>query len=153
MQTDSNAHRISDPNFIKRVYASFEKQMFMKFIGASLQKVEAGYCEIALPFNTDLTQQHGFIHAGVVSTMADNAAGYSAFSLMKSTSSILTVEFKINLLAPAKGESLVAKASVLKHGQMLTICRSDVFVCEGNTIRLCAAAQVTLIELLERRDN
>lgn len=86
-----------DPLFKQKVKDSFDRQQFMKFIGAELVRVEPGFCEIQLPYKSSLTQQHGFFHAGVVGTMADNAAGYAAFSLMDPGSSILTVEFKLNL--------------------------------------------------------
>lgn len=137
-----------DKNFVKRVEENFHQQRFMKFINAQLIKVEAGFCEIHLPYNPDLTQQNLFFHAGIVGTMADNAAGYAAFSLMNAGSSILTVEFKLNLIAPAEGEKLIGRSNVLKYGRTLTICRSDVFIVKDNREKLCAAAQSTLMELV-----
>ncbi|HOO10594.1 MAG TPA: PaaI family thioesterase, partial [Cyclobacteriaceae bacterium] len=99
-----------------------------------------------------LYQQHGFFHAGVISTVADNASGYAGFSLMEETSSVLTVEFKLNLLSPGAGDKLIGKASVLKNGRTLTICRSEVFVYKNNIEMLCAASQSTLIELKGKLD-
>ena len=105
--------RPSDSDFEIRVRASFNKQKFMEFISAKLVKVKPGYCEIQIPFQPEITQQHGFFHAGILGTIADNAAGYAAFTLMDINSSILTVEFKINLLLPAEGEILIGRSNVL----------------------------------------
>lgn len=140
------------PPYELKVRDSFARQQFMKTLNAHLHEVSSGYCEIHLPYDASLTQQHGFFHAGVVATLADNAAGYAAFSLMAETSSILTVEFKLNLLAPADGELLIARATVLKHGKTLTICRSDVYVVKDDIEKLCAACQSTLIELKDTSD-
>lgn len=140
-------------DYRSKVRDSFQRQGFMKFIGAELTAVEPGFCEIRLPYSVELTQQHGFFHAGLVGTIADNTAGYAAFSLMEDTSSILTVEFKLNLMSPADGEFLIGRSSVLKHGKTLTICRSDVFVVKDGKEKLCAAAQSTLMELRDRQDS
>lgn len=140
-------------NFEDKIKDSFARQKFMNFIGGKVVKVEDGFCEIHLPFKEELTQQHGFFHAGVISTLADNAAGYAAFSKMDENSSILTVEFKLNLMSPGDGEMLIAKAKVLKSGKSLTICRADVFVIKNGKEKLCAAAQSTLIQLHNQDDN
>ena len=138
---------------MNKVRESFSRQTFMKFIGAELKSIEEGYCEIELNYNKNLTQQHGFFHAGVVSSVADNAAGYAAFSLMNENSSVLTVEFKINLMSPAEGERLVAKASVIKKGRTLTICRSEVYSVENEEEKYCASAQLTIMELKNSSDR
>ncbi len=140
-------------DFEEKIKDSFARQKFMNFIGGKVVKVEDGFCEIHLPFKEELTQQHGFFHAGVISTLADNAAGYAAFSKMDANSSILTVEFKLNLMSPGDGEMLIAKAKVLKSGKTLTICRADVFVIKNGKEKLCAAAQSTLIQLHNQDDN
>lgn len=140
-------------DFRKKVQASFDRQKFMRLIGAELVEVNPGYCEIKVPFDEKLTQQHGFFHAGVISTLADNTAGYAAFSLMEIDSSILTVEFKLNLLAPGKGDSLIGKAEVIKNGKTLTICRSEIYAIRDGNVTLCAAGQSTLIELKNKSDN
>ncbi len=142
-----------NPDYKERVIESFAKQKFMRFIKAELTEIKPGYCEISLPFSDNLTQQHGFFHAGIISTIADNAAGYAAFSLMEPTSSILTVEYKINLVSPAIGERLISKAEVIKSGKTLTICQSKVYACEKENQKLCAIAQVTLIELVNTNDG
>lgn len=141
-----------DNNYKERVIKSFARQKFMEHIQAQLGLIEPGYCEIQVPYNINITQQHSFFHAGIVGTVADNAAGYAAFSLMENNSSVLTVEFKLNLLSPAIGELLIGKSRVLKYGKTLTVCRSDVFVVNNGVEKLCAASQSTLIELPNRED-
>ncbi len=142
-----------DKNYASRIKESFARQTFMEYIGAKLAEVKPGYCEIHVPYRKELTQQHGYFHAGVVGTLADNAAGYAAYTLMAVDSSILTVEYKVNLMAPGNGEMLIAKSTVLKYGRTLTICRTDVFVQKNGVEKICAAAQVTLIELAEKKDG
>jgi uncharacterized protein (TIGR00369 family) len=115
------APRAGDPAFEARVRASFARQGVMTTIGARLTRVAAGAVEIELPFRSDLTQQHGFVHAGVITTIADSACGYAAFSLMPAEASVLTVEYKVNLLAPARGDRFVARGRVVKPGRTLTV--------------------------------
>src|SRR6185295_16718074 len=103
-------------HFADRITQNFARQKFMGLLNATLHKIEAGFCEIHIPYREDLTQQHSFFHAGVVGTLADNTAGYAAYSLMDKDSSILTVEFKLNLISPADGELLIGKSQVLKNG-------------------------------------
>jgi len=142
-----------DSDFVARVNDSFGRQKFMGLLNAKLHKVEAGYCEIHVPYRLELTQQHSFFHAGIVGTVADNAAGYAAFSLMEKASTILAVEFKLNLISPADGELLIGKGYVLKYGKTLTICRSDVFILKGGAEKLCAASQSTMMELRDKHDH
>lgn len=134
-------------DFKKAVADTFEKQQFLNFIGAKLTVVERGYCEIELPYRDELTQQNKFYHAGVVGTLADNAAGMAAFSMMEEGSSVLSVEYKVNLMSPAKGELLIAKAKVIKAGRTITVCSADVFAVQDGAESLCATATVTLIAL------
>ncbi len=134
-------------NYKQKVTDSFNAQKFMDFIGAELVEVKPGFCEIHLPYHENLTQQNGFFHAGIISTIADNATGYAAFSLMEEDSSVLAVEFKLNLMSPGVGERLVARANVLKSGKTLTICRADVFAVKDGVEKLCAASQATLIQI------
>ncbi len=142
----------SDPDFEKRVRDSFSRQAFMEFIGARLVEVGPGYCGINVGYKRELCQQHGFFHAGVVGTLADNSAGYAAFSLMPADSSILTVEYKLNLVAPGDGDLLVGRAHVIKPGHTLTICRSEVFAVKDGLEKLCATSLVTLMEMKGRAD-
>jgi uncharacterized protein (TIGR00369 family) len=135
-----------NPTFSDAVMQSFAKQPIMNLIGARLGLVEAGIVEIVLPFRQDLTQQNGYLHAGVVATIADSACGYAAFSLMPAGSAVLSVEFKINLLRPARGESFVARAEVIKAGRTLSATRADVFaVHEDSERELVATMQGTMM--------
>jgi len=119
-------HRLRNPAFAEEIRESFAKQTIMALIGAELTRVEPGLIEIALPYRSDLTQQHGYLHAGVVTTIADSACGYAAYSLMPPNSEVLSVEFKVNLLRPAKSERFTATAEVIKSGKTLTVVRADV---------------------------
>ena len=135
-----------DPDFARRVRASFEAQVFMRFIGARLERVEPGTVDIALDFREDLTQQHGFLHAAVVTGIADSACGYAASTLMPAESEVLSVEFKVNLLRPAKGSSFLAEARVVKDGRTITVARADVHAREGaGEPRLVATMLATMI--------
>jgi len=144
---------IPDPGYEERIRASFKRQMFMEFIGATLANVRPGYCEIHLPYKKELSQQHGFFHAGVIGTLADNAGGYAAYTLMFATSSILTVEYKLNLLAPGSGDLLIARGQVVKPGRTLTVCRSDIVVMQDGQEKLCAIATVTLMQMAGMADT
>ena len=118
----------------------------MKLIGAQLSRVEPGVVEITLPYRADLAQQHGYLHAGVVTTIADSACGYAAFTLMPADSNVLSVEFKVNLLRPAQGVEFVARAEVIKAGRTLTVVRADVFGIDANAEKeLVATMQGTMI--------
>lgn len=117
----------------------------MPVIGAELGRVEPGFVEITLPYRTDLTQQHGYLHAGIVSTIADSACGYAAFSLMPPGSEVLSVEFKVNFLRPARGDHFVARAEVVKAGKTLTVVRADVFAKSMDGEELIANMQATMI--------
>jgi len=135
-----------NPTFSEAVAQSFAKQPIMNLIGARLGLIEPGIVEIVLPFRQDLTQQNGYLHAGVVTTIADSACGYAAFSLMPAGSAVLSVEFKVNLLRPARGESFVARAEVIKAGRTLSVTRADVFaVHEDSERELVATMQGTMI--------
>ena len=122
----------ADPAYDSRVRASFARQSMMRLLGAFLERVAPGEVDIRLPFRADLTQQHGFLHAGVTTSIADSACGYAAFTLMPPGAAVLTVEFKVNLIAPAAGETFVARGRVLKAGRTLTICSGDVFALDGD---------------------
>ena len=134
-----------DPAFERRVRASFVRQKVMGLIGAELTRVVPGRVEIELAFRDDLTQQHGFFHAGIVGTIADSAGGYAAYTLMPAEASVLSVEYKINLLSPADGERLVASGQVLRPGRTLTVCDLEVVVVKGGTRTVCARGMQTLI--------
>lgn len=116
-----------DENFIEKVRESFAEQTVMQFIGAKLTRIEAGEVEIELPYRKDLTQQNGFLHAGIITTIADSACGYAAFSLMPKDADVLSVEFKVNLLSPAIGEKFMARGKVLRAGKTIFVVQGDVF--------------------------
>jgi uncharacterized protein (TIGR00369 family) len=144
-----------NPSFAADVERSFARQPIMNLLGARLSLVEAGVVEIALPYRADLTQQHGYLHAGVITTIADSACGYAAYSLMPAGSEVLSVEFKVNLLRPAQGETFVARAEVIKAGKTLTVVRADVFGIAQNADRkLVATMQGTMIGVqLQNRER
>ncbi len=142
-----------NPDFEPRIRSSFARQSFMDFIGAELVRVDPGAVEIALPYRDELCQQHGFFHGGVVGTLADNVGGYASFSLMAAKDSVLTVEFKLNLMAPATGQRLLAKGSVMRPGRRLTVCRGDVFSVVDGAESLCATALATYITLEDTPDR
>lgn len=135
-----------NPSFAEEIKQSFAKQTIMGLIGAELTRLEPGIVEITLPYRDDLAQQHGYLHAGIVTTIADSACGYAAYSLMPPNSEVLSVEFKVNLLRPAKGEMFVASAEVVKSGKTLTVVRADVFAFdESGSRELIATMLGTMI--------
>lgn len=138
-----------DPDFERRVHDSFTRQQVMTMIGASLTKVEPGVVEIELPWRADLTQQDGYMHAGIVTTVLDSACGYAAFTLMPADSSVLSVEFKVNLLAPARGEKVRVRADVKRSGRTLTVCTADAFADET----LCATMLATMFCLPKPKEK
>jgi len=139
----------ADPAFAQRCRESFGRQQAMALIGAKLELVEPGYVEISLPFRADLTQQKGYVHGGILGMIADTACGYSAFSLMPAGSSIVTVEYKMNILAPGRG-ALVAKGEVIKPGRTLTVARAEVYADDGKHV---ATMLQTLMMLAETPDT
>lgn len=142
-----------DPDFAERVRDSFNRQNAMRFIGASLTRLEPGEAEIELPYRDELTQQHKFFHGGITTMIADSAAGYAAYSLFPAGSSVLTVEFKMSLLAPAAGEKLVAAARVVKPGRTLTLCDVEVHAVKEGRKNLVLKGLETLICLRDRADR
>ena len=135
------------PEIKKRVLDSFERQGLMKHLGASLSELSPGRAVVQMPYRTELTQQHGFFHAGGTTAICDAAGGYAALSMFPPDSSILTVEFKINLLAPALGDYLEAIGKVVRAGRTLTVCQVEVFGVARDERTLVALGQQTLIRL------
>jgi uncharacterized protein (TIGR00369 family) len=134
-----------NPSFVADVTHSFSQQPIMNLLGARLALIEPGVVEITLPYRADLTQQHGYLHAGVITIIADSACGYAAFTLMPPGSKVLSVEFKVNLLRPAQGTTFVARAKVIKAGRTLTVVRANVFGIDNNERELVATMQGTMI--------
>jgi len=139
----------ADPHFAARIRDSFNRQKAMTLIGASLGSVLPGAVEIGLPFRDDLTQQKGYIHGGIIGMIADSAAGYAAYSLMPADCSLVTVEYKMNILAPATS-SLTARGEVVKPGRTLTVARAEVYAQDGTHV---ATMQQTLMMLAGRPDT
>ena len=139
-----------NPDFAASVAESFARQGIMGLLGARLSRIEPGLCEIQLPYRADLTQQHGYFHAGATTTIADSAGGFAGFTLFPAASSVLTVEFKINLLAPADGDLLIATGRVIRSGRTLTVCEFDVEVEKDGKRTACAHGLQTLISVAGR---
>ena len=138
-----------DPGFRQRIEGSFGRQKAMALIGARLAVGEAGRVEIALPFRDELTQQKGFVHGGIIGMIADSACGYAAYSLMPASASLVTVEYKINILAPGRGE-LRARGEVIRPGRTLTVTRGEVYSADGAHV---ASMQQTLMMLADTPDH
>ena len=137
--------RLADPDFAARVRASFERQHAMRLIQASLPLVEPGRTEIHLPHWEGVEQQHGFVHGGVVGMIADSCAGYAAMTLVPANASVLTVEYKMNLLAPADGEKLIARGRVVRPGRTLIVTQAEVFALKDGRETACALMQQTIM--------
>ena len=133
-----------------RLRESFAKQAAMRTIGAEIAHVAPGEVDLRMPYREELTQQHGFMHAGIIGALADSACGYAAYTLMPPDAGVVSVEFKLNLMAPAAGESFVARARVKKAGRTITVCNADVFAVRGGEERLIAAMQGTFMTLVDR---
>ena len=144
--------KAKDSDFERRVRASFDRQRFMTTIGARLEHVKPGDVAIAIPFRDDLVQQHGFLHAGVVTSVVDSACGYAALSLMKPGVAVLSVEFKINLLAPAAGSLFRATGRVLRPGRTLTVCTGELVAMNGDEAGKPIAVMQATMMAVEGRD-
>jgi uncharacterized protein (TIGR00369 family) len=140
------------PGYAERIRASFAKQGAMQTLGAKLLAVEPGYCAITLVPRPEVAQQHGYVHAGVVATIVDSAGGYAGYTLFPEDASVLSVEFKLNLLAPATGDLLVAEGFVVKAGRSLTITRGEVHAEKDGKRTLVAIMQQTLMVMHGRRE-
>ena len=139
-----------DPDFAARVRASFDRQAAMRTIAATLASVEAGVVHIELPWAEALTQQHGFLHAGIVATGLDSACGYAAFSLMPADAAVLTIEYKINLLAPAKGQRFRMEGIVIKPGRTVTVAEGRAYAIDDGREKLIATMGCTLMAVFGR---
>jgi len=139
-----------DPQFENRVRTSFARQQTMATLGIEIVWLKPGEIELKMPYAPAYTQQHGFTHAGVIATALDSACGYAAFSLMPADAAVLTVEFKTNLLAPAKGEYFLIRGRVVKPGRTITVCDGQAFAVVGGTEKLIATMTGTLMALFDR---
>lgn len=142
--TMSSLHPL-DRSITERVVASFGQQTIMTAIGASLRSIAPGAVEIELPYRTDLCQQDGFLHAGIVTTIIDSACGYAAYTLMPDGARVLSVEFKVNLLAPAVGDRFIARGRVARAGRTVTVCTGEVVAITRDAERSIALMQATMM--------
>jgi uncharacterized protein (TIGR00369 family) len=133
------------PDYQEKVKKSFSEQSVMKTIGASIEAIGAGEVEIEFPYQSNLTQQNGFIHAGIISTVLDSACGYAAFSLMPEDASVLTIEFKINLLSPAKGDRFRGYGKVKKSGRNISVAEGELYAFSDQGKKLVATMVGTLM--------
>ena len=142
-----------DGDYENRVRTSFARQKVMSTIGAELTRVNPGAVEIEMAFAPDLTQQHGFLHAGIISTALDSACGYAAYSVMPADSAVLTIEFKINLLAPGKGERFLFRGSVTKPGRTIVVADGQAYAYDGNGEARLIATMTGTMRVVSGRDG
>lgn len=140
-------------DYESRVKTSFARQKIMQTIGAELTRVEAGTIEIELPFREDLTQQHGFLHAGIISTALDSACGYAAYSVMPADAAVLTIEFKINLLSPGKGERFLFRGSVTKPGRTIVVADGQAYAFDADGNAKLMATMTGTMMVVSGRDG
>ena len=141
-----------DPDFETRVRDSFSRQAAMHTLGAVLGRVAPGEVEIEMPYRADLAQQHGYMHGGIITAILDSACGYAALSLSATDTAVLTVEYKVNFIAPAKGERFVARGEVLRPGATVTVCKGDVVAIQDGEEKLVTTMLTTLMFLADRPD-
>jgi uncharacterized protein (TIGR00369 family) len=139
------AWQAKDPAFAERVRSSFGRQRFMGTLGARLGRVEPGEVDIELPVRDGLSQQHGLVHAGALASVLDSAAGYAAFTLMPAGAAVLSIEFKVNLLEPARGATIVARGRVVRAGRTISVCRADAVALDGGRETLVATLTGTMM--------
>jgi uncharacterized protein (TIGR00369 family) len=142
----------TDPTWESRVRTSFARQKMMETIGARLERVAPGEVDIRVPFHEAISQHHGFVHAGAITTAVDTACGYAALTLMPAGAGVLTIEFKVSLMSPGKGEAILARGRVVKPGRNVTFCQGEVFALEGGEEKLVAAMSATMMTVRGRPD-
>ncbi len=144
---------IRNENYVERTQNSFARQKFMVFLEAELAEVGPGSVEIGLDFQAGLSQQHGYFHGGVIGAIADNAGGYAAYTLLAASDSVLTIEYKLNIMAPALGKKLIARGRVLRPGRRVCVCQSDVYVEKDGKELLCATMLGTFMVMADQADD
>lgn len=142
----------SDPDHVARVRASFARQRMMETIGAVLERVAPGEVDIRVPFREAISQHHGFVHAGAITTAVDTACGYAALTLMPPGAGVLSIEFKVSLMSPGKGEAILARGRVVKPGRNVTFCQGEVFAIDGGAEKLVATMSATMMTVRGRPD-
>jgi uncharacterized protein (TIGR00369 family) len=148
-----NAFEPLNPDYREHVRMGFARQRVMETIGARLVRIDPGQVEIELEYREDLTQQHGYLHAGIVTAIVDSACGFAAYTLMPADSGVLTVEYKVNFTAPARGAKFFAVGRVIKPGRTLTVCAGEVFATNGAEQNLVAMIQATMMRLPEAQPD
>ncbi len=143
---------LRDPAFEAKIRGSFDRQTAMQTLGAVMGKVSPGEVEIEMPYRADLAQQHGFIHGGIITTILDSACGYAAFSLSAPDTAMLTVEYKVNFVAPAKGGRFLARGEVVRSGATIAVCKGDVMAYDSGEEKLVATMLTTLMLMPNRPD-
>jgi uncharacterized protein (TIGR00369 family) len=143
----------ADPDWDAKVRDSFARQGAMETIGARIVHLEPGHAHVSVEYSESIAQQHGYVHGGVVGMIADTAGGYAGFSMMPAGASVLTVEYKMNLLAPADGQTILAKGRVLKPGRTLVVAQVDVFAHKNGQTKLCATMLQTLMVMAGKSDG
>ena len=143
----------ANPAYAPRVHDSFARQPFMTHIGARITALAPGFCEITVEHRRELTQQHGFVHGGVLASIADSAAGYAAFSLMPAEATVLTVEYKLNIVRPGAGEAMIARGRVIKPRRTLFVVQADVYAKKDGAEELAVTSLQTLMRLDGRADD
>jgi uncharacterized protein (TIGR00369 family) len=138
-------HKPIDPDYTNRVRTSFKRQGVMETIGAKIITIEPGVVEIDFPYSKSLTQQHDYIHAGIITTVVDSACGYAAYTLMPNDSEVLSIEYKVNFMSPAKGEFFKAIGKVLKSGRNITVCSGDVIAIDQGKEKTVATMLATMM--------
>jgi uncharacterized protein (TIGR00369 family) len=144
------AFEAKDPDYHAKAASIVERQAAMRTLGVAIGRIAPGVVELTMPYAQAYTQQNGFLHAGIVTTVLDTACGCAAFTLMPAGANVLTVEFKTNLLAPARGERFVFRAHVVKPGRTLTVCEAQAFALDKDGERLIASMTGTLMAILAR---
>ena len=142
----------TDENYREKVEKSFDRQQAMDTIGITLEKVDPGRVVLNMPYKEAYTQQHGFVHAGILSTALDSACGYAAFSLMPKEAAVLSIEYKVNFLAPAKGEMFIITGQVLKEGKTVTVCQAEAYAVNGKKKKLVAQMTGTMMTIIGRKE-
>ena len=144
------AHQPKDPDFRRRVELSFARQRVMQTLGIQITRLDPGEIELSMPYAQAYTQQHGFVHAGAIASIADSACGYAAATLLDKDAGVLAVEFKINLLAPGAGDYLIARGRVIRAGRTLTVCQADVSAVTGSSEKAAAVMTATIMNVRGR---
>ena len=151
--SDVHPECTTDRPGVVKVRREFDAQPLMGFVGAELTHVSPGECVIELPYRDELSQHHGYFHGGVIGMLADNAGGFAGYSVMPEEASVLTVEYKINLMAPAVGERMIAEGSVVRAGRNLVVTRAEVYVLNKGERKHCASMQQTLMTMHPAKDR